>query len=687
MHWFNITQKAIVIAFICLVAGSGSALAQMQQALRGPNAAKRYEINAKRMGTNMFSDDALPRSREFKRIDSTYYVGWMYEGVYKYDHAADYLGFKNASLPLERALYLIERDFKPELRTRSADLATYYPVYFYHYEYTTIAFFLMMCYNNMEEPGKTFALLQRVRKWNFQSDYFNMDVYNHMAWTVHRHRYYTSEKYPFLKNSIEENERLANKYLDSQLRRIAINKRLNEQIFRPGYEQNEKLSVYHYKSILYSYWLKVDSAAYYYNLMKGSAIFPHNNYATFRSICGDFREAEKEYEEAIAQDGGDKRLKEWAYYTAMLNLYKAQPEKSVEQMRDMIKANGSTPGFGWYNIALARAQHYNGKISESERYIKKAAEFKELHIGTTLSQTHYDFSTQMVKLLNVNAMVEKPRFENRNWWYNPKALAKMSKAVTDKYSQQFLIINQFAQNPERDRVIYKLFSTESTISWDEVWYLIRDFSTRYFITRFEKELQTDERRHIRKYFKYFIARLHMKLDNYKEASILLDGILQEADIDVEYEKLFLARVYEAQAECAEEREDKAAYTAWMSRMYSEYPQLVPFSGLPMDMQLHITGDGGETTERLKACNINWVKDPTAPRAYITFTNKGKGKQIKYFVVDNQGNYIVKENTFSYEGSGLVAQNAGINLAYRLFNIGESPVSKPANDQKVNRQSL
>ena len=122
-----------VLAVVLLFAGSISR-AQMQAPLRGPNAAKRYEINAKRMGTNMFSEDALPRSREFKRIDSTYYVGWMYEGVYKYDHAADYLGFKNASVPLERALRLMERDFRPELRTRTSDLMTYYPVYFYHYE-------------------------------------------------------------------------------------------------------------------------------------------------------------------------------------------------------------------------------------------------------------------------------------------------------------------------------------------------------------------------------------------------------------------------------------------------------------------------------------------------------------------------------------------------------------------------
>ena len=98
-----------------------------------------------------------------------------------------------------------------------------------------------------------------------------------------------------------------------------------------------------YKRQLYSYAIKVDSAKYFYELLRKSGIFPHNNYATFRSICGDFREAEKEYEEAISQDSRDKRLKEWAYYTSIIDIYKGQPKEGISLMRDMIKANGSTP--------------------------------------------------------------------------------------------------------------------------------------------------------------------------------------------------------------------------------------------------------------------------------------------------------------------------------------------------------
>ncbi len=638
------------------------------QSLAERKAAKRYEIEAKRIGSDINSEDALPRSREFKRIDSTYYVGWMYEGVYKYNHAADYIGYKNASVPLERALRLMERDYRRELATRTSDLMKYYPVYRFHLDYTMIALYLKNCYENMEATEQTYSLLRRVLKWRFQRDYY-MDVYNYLGWIVHRNRYYTSEKYPFLKNSIEENEALANKYLDSGLRRIQVNKWVNREIFQSGYETQEKMSVYHYKSIIHSYAMNIDSASYYYNKMRHGGIFPHNNYATFRTVCGDFREAEQEYKKAVVQDAGDKRLKEWAYYRSILSIYKGQQASGIDLIKDMIRANGSTPGFGWYNIALGRLMHYDGQLKESARYADKAAEFKELHIGTTLSQSHYDFSVQMLKLLNKQAEIEQLKFEHSNWWYNPVVLLNLAGLKTELYTQQFLIINQFAQNPERDNVVYKLFSTESTISWDEVWYLIKDFSTDYFLKKFSQEIEDDERRYIKKYFKLFVAKLKIEKEEYKEARQILDEVLQDQNIDMPYEQLFLARVFEAQATCAKAKEDNVGYRVWMNKMYKTYPQLIPASGLKCDMSLSISGDiDAELVERLKSCNINWVEHAVAPLASLVFSKTKDKTKVTYKVISAEGKTLVDEATFSYDDPS----KAAIELAYKLFNIGNKP---------------
>lgn len=636
------------------------------------NPQKRYTIDAKRTGTDFNSNDALPRSREFIRTDSSYYVGWMYEGMYKANHAADFLGYKNAAIPLKKALDLLERDYARMLRVRTSDLMTYYPAYRFHVDYSVIAYNLMDCYNNTEQPQEAYNVIRRALRWNFQNEGY-MQAYNYLAWTVHRNRFYTSARYRFLKNTIQENERLANSYLDSALRKIRRDNELNKAFF-PGYEAAAKLGVYHYKAILYSYALNIDSGARYYNLMKEHAGFSHNNYATFLSICGNFRQAEKEYELASLQDAGDKRLQEWAYYSSILNIYKALPEKGIQDMKDMIRAAGSTPGFGWYNIALARSCTYNGDIAESERYIKKAEEFKEVHIGTTLGQSHYDFSVNLVKLMNNIARLQQIKFENRGWWYTPSLLSKTVEESGSQSLLQYLIVNQFAMNPERDLVVYRLFSTESTVTWDEIWYLMRDFSTNFFYQRFASELKDDQRKLIHKYFKLFMARLEMKRGNYNHAQQLLYDILNNERTDMEYEKLFVARTYEALAVCAEHNKRTAEYNESLYSFYTSFPQLLPYSSVKPNLRLTVIGQpDNQVIERLKACNINWVSNRSvlAPDVTLKFMSAGGKKTVTYFVQDKSGKEIVARDSYTYTKP----EEAAVTLAYRLFNIRRGTAKK------------
>ena len=627
---------------------------------------QRFIIDAKRRSEDIYSEDALPRSREFKRIDSTYYVGWMFEGVYKYNHSADYLGYHNAIVPLERAFNLLEKDYAKPLGTRADNMITYYSTHFIKVDYTMIANFLMNCYSNTDQPDKVFALLRRTLKWKLQHHYY-MDSYNLMAWTVHRNRFYTTNKYSFLKNSIKENEQLANLYLDSSLIQIEHNRGLNRAVL-PELEESEKLSVYHYKNILYSYSLRIDSAMYYFNQMRNANRLPHNNYANFRVVCGDFRTAENEYKIASNTDQADKRLQEWAYYSSILDIYKARPKAGAELARNMIRNNGSTPGFGWYNIALARALTYDGQIEEAQKHTEKAAEFKELHIGTTLGQSHYDFSVQLLKLINTERQIELLKFQNKNYYLNPQVLLEIGKLTSQKYLQQFLIINQFAQNPERDMVIYKLFSTESTVSWDEIWYLIHDFSTKFFVDKFTKETQTNKRKYINKYFNLFIARLKIQQGKYEEAYRLLEIARNDQNTDPDYERLFYARVFEAEAECARGLKKDAEYNTWMYRLYLQFPQLVPFTGLKMNMRMHISGDADHSVEKsLADCHINWMSDVNIPamQAYVAVENKAGKKEISYYVLDLAGNYLVKKQACTIKKD----EDAGHILAPRLFDIG------------------
>jgi hypothetical protein len=654
----------------------------MPQKRRVGNPALRYEVDAKRTGTNINSDDALPRSREFIRIDSTYYVGWMYEGAYKYNHAADYVGYKNATVPLERALRLIERDYKPELGTRTHNVLEYINWYPRQLDYAMIVDYLNKCYLNTEQPDKVYTLLHRYIKWNFQREFF--DAYDYLSWITHRNRFYTHEKYAFLKNSIDENEALANRYLDTAVMRILRNAQynltpappLNVPVYKAGYDAQDYLGVYHYRSLLYSYRFMIDSAEKYFGKLRNSPIFPHNNYATFKTVISDFASAEAEYKLAQLQDPGDKRLQEWAYYTSILDIYKGLPKTGELLMKDMIVANGSTPGFGWYNIALARCLFYDGQIAESKRHIDRAAEFKELHIGTTLGQSHYDFSIQLNKLMNMEAEYEMQRFEHAGWWYSPPVIYNMATLMSKRYLQEFLIINSFAQNPERDQVIYRLFSTESTIGWDEVYQLVKNFSTHFFIKRFSAAADNDPRPAIRKYFKLMIARLHVKEGDYRKAQAILQQLLNDNTIDKTYERLFLARTYQSLAECADGLDNGAERDKWLYDLYRIYPQLIPFSAMKMPMQLQVVGAPDEAVvRRLKDCNIRFNAAGSVARAQLQFRTQGKIRLVDYSVIDGNGNYIVPKQTYSYTDVNV----AGVSLAYRLFGIGGAAKGGTAKD--------
>jgi tetratricopeptide (TPR) repeat protein len=456
------------------------------------------------------------------------------------------------------------------------------------------------------------------------------------------------------------------RYLDTSLRNIQKNRKYNEGLFQPGYEVADKMGVYHYKCILYSYDFNIDSAEKYYGLMRSNNGLPHNNYANFKSVCGNFREAEKEYQIASGIESGDKRLQEWAYYTSILHIGKGKTKDAVQLSDEMIKGFGSSPGFGWYNIALSRALTYDGQIAAAQKAVEKAAEFKEVHIGTTLGQSHYDFSIQLLKLIQKEQQIAMQKFEHRDWWYTPKVLGNMAQMTTERFMQQYLIINQFAQNPERDRVVYKLFSTESTVSWDEVWYLIKDFSSAFFVKRFERELKENKRKPINKYFKLFLARLKTKQGNYQDAKTLLNDIIQDPTMDEEYERLFIARCFQALAECADKEKDIVAKDKWTYQMFKTYPQLVPFAGLKVNLNLKVSGSDQAVMKAFRNCNFTFDKAKAdAPTAQITFLKKGTKQLIRYSLVDKKGRAIVPEQSFVYRN----AEKAGIELAYRICGVG------------------
>ena len=618
-----------IIFFLSAIGNWQSAIAQ--------DAAKRYEIDAKRLGVQPYDKDALPRSREFIRLDSTYYVGHYYEGIYKYERAADYLGYKNCIAPLKKALLLFEKDFKKDL----ANTDTYDAK---QVDIRNICSTLYDSYSNLEQPDSAMWILDKVQSWNLPYDF--MEYHIKAAWTIHRNRYYI-HKYSFLKSSVEENEQFALDHLYQALGQGNANANF-------------------YLAIIYNYLQNVDSTKYYYDYLMQNGGISYNNYAHFKNTMGQFSEAIDNFEKE--KFAIDKRLIESYYFLPTLYINSGRSIDGIQSANEIIKQNGSTPGFGWYNIALARSYLYNGQLDSCEKAIEKAAEFKELHLATTLGQAQYDFAVNVVKIMLVNQKIERIKFFNPGWWYSVTDLLKMSELYGDKFLLRFAIVNEFANNPERQNVIYTLFSSENVIGFDEIWNMIKDISPEYFTSFYKQKIENEKRENIQRYMQFFYANFLYKTGNNTESKNVLENILYNTRLDTAHEKLFLGRIAETLTRLYDNAGDKDKYYSMVAYYFSEYPQLIPYSGIKIKMKLNMTGVSDDVTKKvvneMEGCNVNWVDDGYIAIANISFEKKKEKYEINYSVQDAAGKTIVLNQRLLFKN----AKGMGKELALRLFGV-------------------
>lgn len=105
----------------------------------------------------------------------------------------------------------------------------------------------------------------------------------------------------------------------------------------------------------------------------------------------------------------------------------------------------------------------------------------------------------------------------------------------------------------------------------------------------------------------------------------------------------------------------------MYKMYQYYPQLIPYTGLQMNMRLIISGAPDGFEDELRSLNINWTYSSNlqAPQASIRFSGSGDKRKIEYSVTDESGKEVVKRQTITYKNP----EQSAKELGYRLFNIG------------------
>jgi len=272
--------------------------------------------------------------------------------------------------------------------------------------------------------------------------------------------------------------------------------------------------------------------------------------------------------------------------------------------------------------------------------------------------------------MNDIRLIQQVKFEHGNWWYNAFIWPTLSRLESEKYVQQYLLVNQLALNPERDKVIYPLFSSENVVGWDEIWFLIRDFSTSFFYKKFENEFKNDKRRLVKKYYLLFMARLQMEQGKYADAAAKLQQALSYPDIDPLYDKLFLARTYEALSLCARKNDQPAKAREYVLKFYEQYPQIVPFSDVEMNFHLITSGrKDDDFLDKIEDFRINWAgKNETyTPTVKLIFNHSGNKKSVNYSVIAPDGSSLIAAKTYYYTNPGQAARQ----VAYLLFKINLS----------------
>ncbi|MFZ6001650.1 MAG: tetratricopeptide repeat protein [Bacteroidota bacterium] len=632
----------------------------------------RQKMNADRNGS-FLDPKTYDKARSFIRKDSTFYLGYMLEGAYLFFRANDELGFRKAIGPLQKALDKIEYDYDPVLRIRTNNYAVYAANYQYHFDYGLITYFLGRCYQNVEAQDKAMMVLNHIKDRNFQVE-VNTDSYNTMAWIFHRNRVYTSKQFPFLKNTVRENVDAANRYLDSAIQKIRNDFPVNNGLYDPSFLNRQYLSTFHYKAMIHDYLLDIDSANYYYDILIQNNAHSPNNYAEFKLAMGEFEESEMFFREAEEREQSpEKTTKEYYYMRGTLATYRGHPEEADTLLNEVLRAQGSTPGYGWHCIGLARAQHFEGLTAESQDRTNKAARFQELHIGTTWGQEQYNLAVASLNYINQLQFKKEYWFEHDEWyfWLNPVNWYRWVKYTLEIRHHKMVLASLVAENPEREQVIYSIFSPENLVTFDEVWSVIEGFGNEYFIDIYKKKLATDKRPRVKKYFRYFLGKLYLAEGDESEAINYFKEVLNDPDREDPYQTMLMARVCEGMAEATsgDEREH------YIQQLYSLYPQLLPFSSLTMPFKLNVAGTQNEVAENLldelKSTNIDLVNTDDVPVVTVSFDPNGTALDVVYSV-ESKGK-VVRSGTLRVEETE--REGAGKLLAYRLFNIQKTQIGE------------
>jgi len=233
------------------------------------------------------------------------------------------------------------------------------------------------------------------------------------------------------------------------------------------------------------------------------------------------------------------------------------------------------------------------------------------------------------------------------------------------------LVNELSGNPEREQVIYNIFTSENVIGFDEILSMMKNISSQYFETVYKQKEQTEKRKNIVRYMQLFYGEFSYEAGNYTDSKQTFENILQNTLLDTSHEKLFVARLYESLARSYAHDDEKDKAESMKYNFFKEYPQLIPFSSFSIKM--HLTTSPLNTSmekniiKELKDCDINFTDETgnDIPGVYINFATLKNKFEVDYQVTDASGKTLVPQQKMYFKKE----EGVGKELALRLFGVG------------------
>jgi hypothetical protein len=657
-------------------------------------------------GVSWQTQDLYLAGSKLVEKDSTFFLGPLLRGFYLSAVSTDRRGHDRAKRELERVIRLWPiKKYKPYRGNMDALISEQTAAglspdvqnmsYWTTYYYLQVNYQLSSEYLELNEARRAWEVTRDLMDENFAYDFYSL---HRLSWMYYKYRYFKpGEEYPFLRNTMKENVRLAIDLSFEQQRKIRNYRAV--KFSHPRFWIDEgSLSWYegtatNIISIGYGViWENDSSIAYFERIPYEFQIRNNGTYMYLEDI--NYRMAERQFE--LVGKAGNRPIEILSQPTAIesyknMLIYMGNPEEAYAYLDDYPKKYQTDRG--WSMIWTGAVNYWNGHLDESVTNLDLARGYPEVFGNISFNRTHYDMLARIQESITYSAQVSRIDFEPnlergffaRIWNAVKRFVLKVYYAFLS-FLYRHWAVDSYLQIEDRQEYL-KVFYPENLADYFQTWSILRNLDPLWHLDKLRAARLNDKRPRAQKFYSLFEADLlHRIGDNEQALQVLsLGGKPLWETADTTYEKLLIAMAEDAQIAIADD-EDQSAVPRHIVNLYRWYPQAVMLWGhsLPLRFsaddiaRLNLSGKQNDFVNEMAEIipDFNFDSDASrsvvSPVLHITAAAENGVLRFTYNVV-LEGRTVASgsfqsEMTVKGRKALLTPADAAKRIAYGVFRI-------------------